>query len=258
MINNEYIKKYLDYLGIEKYSYDKEHKDVFTIPRPTMNIVYIEKGYAKLSYNGDDIYVPQGNLIFIPKSSIYQASWFGKQITIKYRTARLASFYKDKDSPIQTFSLPDTDKLSETLNFMLNFNDPSESSAYALLARFFSLLSQVYKNVHFIERSDDKSIKNAIKYIENNYDKKFHVHELAKVCNMSDTQFFLEFKTITGYTPVQYKNIILIQHIQKSLNDENLSIKSIAEKYNFSSAYYFCKLFKSLTGKTPTEYRNKF
>lgn len=121
MINNEYIKKYLDYLGIEKYSYDKEHKDVFTIPRPTMNIVYIEKGYAKLSYNGDDIYVPQGNLIFIPKSSIYQASWFGKQITIKYRTARLASFYKDKDSPIQTFSLPDHRQIKRNLKFYAEF-----------------------------------------------------------------------------------------------------------------------------------------
>lgn len=258
MIENEYIKKHLSFFHIQKYSYPKEHLDIFNIPRPSMNVCYIESGYVKLRYQNKTTVVNAGSFIFIPQSSIYTATWCGTQITLHYNFSHFSSFYKEKDWSIQSFIPSCPQETVAQLYYFLNFNNNTEQAAYVFLSKFFSLLSELHKSVRYSKKNNYGKIKKAIKYIEENFDKKFQVHELAKICNMSDTQFFNEFKNVTNYTPIQYKNIITIHQIQRKLKETNISIKELAEEFNFASTYYFCKLFKSLVGQTPTEYRNEY
>lgn len=256
IVRNKYLKKAMDYFLVQKFDYSLGHDDTFKIPRPSMNLVYVESGFVIIRHNDDEIFVPQNNFIFIPQSSIYSATWHGSQIVLHYKLFGSRAFYLDNDCPIQTFSLPDSANAKSILYYLLNFNDESESGAYAFLSKFYSLLSSAYDKIVFTPSRNDLVVVDAVKYIENNFDKKLYVHELARLCNLSDTQFYSEFKKITGYSPIQYKNIILVQHVQNSLIETRDSIKHIVRKYNFSSLYYFCKLFKSLTGKTPSEYRD--
>lgn len=257
MIENKYIKKHVSFFDLHRYRYPTEHTDVFSIPRPTMNLVYIENGYAKLTFGGETVIVKEGSFAFVPQSSIYNAVWCGSQITVRYSFSHFSSFYKEKNLKIQTFTPSNAADIVEIIRFLSNFNGSTEQAAYDFLGKFFFLLGEIYKNIQYSAENDYAQIKGAITYINENFKEKFHIHKLAKICGMSDTQFFSEFKKITGYTPVQYKNIITVHQIQSRLKESDESISNLAEEFNFSSTFYFCKLFKSLTGKTPTEYRNE-
>ena len=61
-----------------------------------------------------------------------------------------------------------------------------------------------------------------------------------------------------GVSPVNYKNNIVVQHIQRELiTDQNVSVQALAERYGFESTVYFCRLFKTATGLTPSQYRKR-
>ncbi len=63
------------------------------------------------------------------------------------------------------------------------------------------------------------------------------------------------FKKLTGYTVIQYINILKIQKACDLLHETRKSITEIALDCGFNSTMYFCKTFKAILNITPTDYR---
>ncbi len=62
-------------------------------------------------------------------------------------------------------------------------------------------------------------------------------------------------KQVTGKTPSQIINAHAISCIKHSLKHTNMSIKRIADYFNFSTPSFFGKFFKAHTGISPMQYR---
>lgn len=72
---------------------------------------------------------------------------------------------------------------------------------------------------------------------------------------LSQTALINDFKKLTGYTIVQYRNIKRMEYAADYLVKSNYSVTAIANALNISSLGYFSQQFKKQFGMTPTEYQ---
>jgi AraC-like DNA-binding protein len=99
------------------------------------------------------------------------------------------------------------------------------------------------------------SIKNALDFIDSNWNKPFSIDELASYAKFSKNHFIKVFTSTIGITPNNYITDYRIQKSKEFLAMTNLSIVKIAMKCGYDNSPYFSYLFKKKTGNTPTEFR---
>ena len=97
-----------------------------------------------------------------------------------------------------------------------------------------------------------------IDYIENNLSYDISVKELAKLCNMSASNFRRIFTKYSGVSPMEYKNILRIAKAKELLRNTNISITEIAEQLGFYDSSYFTKVFYKKCAYKPGEYRKRY
>jgi AraC-like DNA-binding protein/mannose-6-phosphate isomerase-like protein (cupin superfamily) len=94
-----------------------------------------------------------------------------------------------------------------------------------------------------------------LKFIEDNYDKKIRLKELADSVNLSECHFCRTFKQITGKTLTDYVNEIRLEKAACFLEQTDLNITETALKCGFDSISYFNRLFSRYYKVSPTKFR---
>lgn len=100
-------------------------------------------------------------------------------------------------------------------------------------------------------------IEQAIFYIENNFQNKITLDELAEKTNFNSQYFCRLFKRETGKTAVEYLNICRLEQAVNLLCENDERLIDIAFDCGFNSYGYFVRKFKSYIGCTPSEYKKK-
>lgn len=120
------------------------------------------------------------------------------------------------------------------------------------LQRYFkdTLLTQ---NVHVVEIID-----NAMSFFNVHYNEPISIEEYAHTKNVSISWFIRNFRTCTGFTPMQYIISKRLQNAETLLQNPNYSISEVARIVGYENALYFSRLFKKEKGMSPSEYRHKF
>ena len=103
-----------------------------------------------------------------------------------------------------------------------------------------------------------KKLESSIKYIDSNLNQKLSIDELAKMCNLCETQYRKIFKKDFGVSPVKYINKLRVNSAISKLTSGYYSMSEISELCGFSEQKYFNKIFKSETGKSPSQYKKEF
>jgi AraC-like DNA-binding protein len=88
-----------------------------------------------------------------------------------------------------------------------------------------------------------------------NIDNDLSMEKVAEQLNVSYAWFRKAFKNYTGIAPHQYLLQLRIEKAKMLLSDHSISIKEIALRLNFESAFYFSRLFKEKTGVPPELFR---
>jgi signal transduction histidine kinase/ligand-binding sensor domain-containing protein/DNA-binding response OmpR family regulator len=102
---------------------------------------------------------------------------------------------------------------------------------------------------------DEKFLKNALEYIENNItNPNFSVEELSSNLNLSRVSLYKKLLTLTGKTPVDCIRTIRLKRAIQLLEKSKLSIANVAYEVGFNNAAYFAKVFKEEFGILPSEY----
>lgn len=102
-----------------------------------------------------------------------------------------------------------------------------------------------------------KAILPAIKYINKNYSQQIRIHELAKVCMLSETHFRRLFKNIMEMTPNQYLNKTRVIKSCKYLKKSDINISQVGLKVGFITPSTFNRNFKEFIGTSPKKWRER-
>lgn len=95
----------------------------------------------------------------------------------------------------------------------------------------------------------------ALYYIERQYMYPIRIEELAKICNMSETNFRRVFGATTNMKPVDYINMIRVQNACKMMRNSYDSMKDIAVKAGFGTVSTFNRDFKKILGTSPYQWK---
>jgi transcriptional regulator GlxA family with amidase domain len=104
----------------------------------------------------------------------------------------------------------------------------------------------------------DEAIKEAQLYIEENFEKRLNVENLAKRFAISSRNFIRRFKKATQSTPFEYIQRVKVEVAKKSFESSTLNINEVMYNVGYNDEKAFRKTFKKYTGLSPLEYRKKF
>jgi transcriptional regulator GlxA family with amidase domain len=105
---------------------------------------------------------------------------------------------------------------------------------------------------------DDKEILKAQEFIEENYQEKISVDDLAAKFAVGRRSFERRFKKATGNTVVEYMQRVKIEAAKRSFESSRKNINEVMYDVGYTDTKAFRTIFKKITGLTPVEYRNKY
>ena len=79
---------------------------------------------------------------------------------------------------------------------------------------------------------------------------------IAESCGISKFYFARKFRQITGYTCVDYINVMRCEKAKTLLACEQTRIQDVGTQCGFNSHSYFTRVFRAYTGQSPKDYRS--
>ena len=105
---------------------------------------------------------------------------------------------------------------------------------------------------------DDEAVQKTQQYIEEKFDDKITVEELAGKCAVGRRTLERRFKKATGNTVVEYMQRVKIEAAKRSFETSRKNISEVMFDVGYTDTKAFRDVFRKITGLTPVEYRNKY
>lgn len=260
---------------------EKEHTHDFI----EMEYIWCGSGYQVI--NGISYYVERGDLLFFNFGDKHSYStsheigildvlinphFLSDELVNSENAFDILTLTSFKDfSGITNHMLPkikflgkDLIEIEALLEFMQNeFLEKNPGYMPVLKSYVNILLMKVFR---VIKKSDsinlychfNKIAPEVLKYIEDNYDKKISLKELAKISFYNPSYFSTVFKECFGKTLTKYIHEKRMNTAIKMINETSYNIDEISSRLGYSNKKQFYKLFKEFTGLTPNAYRTKY
>jgi transcriptional regulator GlxA family with amidase domain len=104
----------------------------------------------------------------------------------------------------------------------------------------------------------DKRISTIVDLLSLNLQKSWKIDELAKIVNLSNSQFEQLFKHEKSASPLQFIKHLRLEKSKELLETTFLTIKEIGFSIGINDQSHFVRDFKKKYGSNPTEYRKNF
>lgn len=101
-------------------------------------------------------------------------------------------------------------------------------------------------------------MKTAQEYIEQQFQDKILVEQLADLVAVGRRSFERRFKKATNNTVVAYIQRVKMEAAKRSLENTRKQVNDVMFEVGYTDSKAFREVFKKVTGITPLEYRNKF
>ncbi len=182
-------------------------------------------------------------------SQVFQYPEFASILTLLKKSKRGVAFStltvtQQKQSIINLTSIEGVEKI---LAFIRLLNDLSIADDSRQLA------SPAFESAS--ENEAFSRITDTLKFIEQNYNQKLSLSEIAKTYNMSPSAFCNYFRRKTGKTLVSYINEFRVAQACRLLLNSDKNISEIAFVCGFNNLSNFNRIFKAIIQKSPRDYR---
>jgi transcriptional regulator GlxA family with amidase domain len=101
-------------------------------------------------------------------------------------------------------------------------------------------------------------ILSAQNYIEENYNEKITVDELAERFNLGRRTFERRFKKATTNTIIEYIQRVKVEAAKVELEKGKKNVAEIMYDVGYTDSKSFRDVFKKFAGMSPVDYRNRF
>ena len=105
---------------------------------------------------------------------------------------------------------------------------------------------------------NDEEVKHAQEFIEQNFNEKITVDQLAEKAACSRRSFERRFKQATNNTIIEYIQRVKIEVAKRNFESTRKNINEVMFDVGYTDTKSFRTVFKKITGLTPIEYRNKY
>lgn len=269
-----------EYFPITRTKHDK-NREISVHWHRGAELTLIRQGSAKYHIDGKEYTSSAGDIFFISPNVLHSVDEIIQTSdTLVFNMDLLGFGNKDYSylaylQPIYTGKLkmnPHIKKTSpgysEISNIVLSIFETITNKAPYYELRLKGLLLLLL-NEFFIQNYFDSTgekfsntvameeLKNILKYIHGNYNKKISIHELATKFNYSESYFMTLFKKNVGMTCIEYINYYRLKMAANQLKNSNLAITEISSENGFHNQSNFNRLFKKRMGMSPREYRKE-
>jgi len=228
-------------------------------------VIYCLDGRGWYRANGQTWHIEKGQVLFVQRSIPHAYGSDGADpwsIQWAHFRGDLAQSYLDlinitPEKPICTIGVyPNISVLfSEALNVM--------NSGYGLyhLVKISSLIQQALSQIAFLTAyslptgSIGLDVGNVIEYMMANITQRCTLDDFAAQACLSRSYFSRQFRTKTGYAPVDYFIRLKIQRACELLETTHMTVGQISRELGYGDQYYFSRIFKKIAGVHPTQYR---
>lgn len=239
-------------IDIQNVSRPKNYKHTFRYGRDKHGFIYMIRGKMKdifHSTNTEDMYVNAGELIFIPKGTVYTGIYLEDNTEIK-----LVQFNLLSGELPEYLSVPVKIELPKAGELIETFFTPEEKRApvhpFYYLACLYGLLWQIDESYSRIP-TKYKKLQAALSEIAEYWNKNEPVAYYAELCHMSEINFRRLFKEYTGLSPINYRNDLRLSNAKNKLQSGEYNVSEVAELCGFSNLSFFIRLYKKKYGYTP-------
>ena len=243
---------YVSELSTSTHIFNKYHFCRGNSNRRKSRLGVIAKGKGTYIYLNKRLKVSEGDVVFIPENVYCYSEWHGTpEIKVVY-----LSYFMHYETFKYEPQILDIDEAAK--NDILQISALLSSGGLDILeaySRFYRLLQTVIVKTKPSNIIYDKTLRTAIEYITDNWDKKLSISDLAKKCCVSESTLYHLFQRELGQTPINFINSIRINIAIEHLENSNYSISTISRIVGFNSENHFRKIFTELTGTTPLKYR---
>jgi transcriptional regulator GlxA family with amidase domain len=107
-------------------------------------------------------------------------------------------------------------------------------------------------------KHNDESVRKAQEFIENNFQDKTTVDQLADMLALGKRSLERRFKKATSNTIIEYIQRVKVEAAKKSFETSRKNINEVMFEVGYSDTKAFRTTFKKITGLSPVEYKNKY
>ena len=154
------------------------------------------------------------------------------------------------------------DLREQLMNEMLYIVHHEKESPFHLIGHlylFLDYLTQSAKSTKLVQSSkmSDYYIKEAINYIEQNFQNDITIEDIAAVCGINRSYFGKIFRNSIGRSPQEFLMNYRMVKATELLKLTSLSIAEIGSAVGYENQLHFSRAFKTIYGVSPREWRNR-
>ena len=145
---------------------------------------------------------------------------------------------------------------------MLYIVEHCTASKFHLIGHLYLFLDALTQSTHSDEltsssKMSDYYIKEAIHYIEQNFQNNISIEEIAKVCGINRSYFGKIFRKSIGKSPQEFLLDYRMIKATELLSLTSLSISEISQAVGYDNPLHFSRAFKNVYGISPRTWRKE-
>lgn len=154
------------------------------------------------------------------------------------------------------------DLSAELRNEMLYIAQHSHMPALHLIGHLYLFLdcltrSSASRTMVQSGKLQDYYVKEAITFVEQNFQNNISVEDIAAFCNLNRSYFGKIFRNAIGKSPQEFLISYRMTKASELLKLTELSIKDISNAVGYPSQLHFSRAFKNVYGMSPRQWRSE-
>lgn len=242
---------------------------------PEMELLQVTRGEIEVRVGREQVLVRAGQVAFVSPGQLhsvrvtapdsdYRAFVFSLELLTLPETH---FFQRDLIAPLQAGTLcfpillDGTDGLDGEVYAVLDsIPAPSEGerhklAAFVAMVRVFAaVMEQVQPVEAEVIRSSSETVKTCLAYMEEHYDRRLTLRELARQVHLHPNYLCALFRDYTGKTVFGLLAAIRVERAAELLRNQDISVSAVAAACGFESPGFFTRKFKEIMGVTPKQY----
>lgn len=253
-----FVQELGDFIAHEKYFTKREGL-------PSYLIKYSLSGEGYLSYENQEVYLPQGHFFWIdcqnpqyystsPRTGNWRVLWvhfFGGASEFLYK-----HFIRSNGG--NAGRLPPNSTVAHNIYSVMGLyrHQPPQNADLIASTLLHQILVECITSVtHDDNGIQSRYVRQTQDFITSNYKQKITLDVLADAIALNKTYLQKLFVKKTGQTPNQFLTRTRIARAKELLRMTDVSVSDIAEETGIENTSYFIRIFREQEGITPAEYR---